>query len=111
MTPDELEAIRARDADYLRGLRDTGYDFVSHPEGECEADKDRRALLAKVDWLDGEVFAANERVALIREAVVELEGEYAGKILYPTLIRRSKVLDIIEGVTDERGEPPQRPPS
>jgi hypothetical protein len=51
----------------------------------------RAALLDEVERLSG------ERVALIREAVVELEGEYAGKILYPTLIRRGKVLDIIEG--------------
>jgi len=103
MTPYELDDIRKRAAEC--------HDPIGHLLDLCAACADRRALLAEVDRLDGEVFAANERVALIREAVVELEGEYAGKILYPTLIRRSKVLDIIEGVTDERGEPPQRPPS
>ena len=85
-----LDSIRVRDEGYHPTVLISGYDIV------CE---DRRALLAEVDRLEAALFVSEERVARIREAVVELEGEYAGKVLYPTLIRRSKVLDIIEGVT------------
>ena len=82
MTPDELEAIRARDADYLRGLRDTGYDPVFHPEDECEADKDRHALLAEVDRLT----ALIARWGTTDEAAVAVLNE------------RARILAAVEGL-------------
>jgi hypothetical protein len=96
MTPDDLAAIRERDAEVILYRRDVP-DYVNLVLSQAALD--RAVLLAEVDRLEAALFVSEERVALIREAVVELEGEYAGKILYPTLIRRSKVLDIIEGVT------------
>jgi len=88
MTPDELDDIRKRDAEC--------HDPIGHLLDLCAACADRRTLLKEVDRLDGEVFAANERVALIREAVVELEGVVVNEWLTEDAwVSRDKVLDII----------------
>jgi len=50
----------------------------------------------ELEELRAALFRAEERIALIREAVVELEGEYVYKVLYECLVDRDKVLDIIE---------------
>ena len=55
---------------------------------------DVRALLDEVDQLRAALFVSEERVALIREAVVELEF---GACAVIDSISRDKVLDIIEG--------------
>jgi len=91
MTPDDLSTIRKRHTPITLGTDST---ICSRDEGiwPCDAAK----LRVEVDRLEADLFTANERVALIREAVVELEGEYVYKVLYETLVDRNKVLDIIE---------------
>jgi len=106
----DFDAIRARDEQYVFGLRTTGYDTAYHPEGECEADRDRHALLAEVDRLTAEVDGAeadlwrhidDERARIL----AAVEAEYAkwpkgyadddGEWCLP----RAAVIDAIKGET------------
>ena len=45
-----MSTIRERDAEYVEG-GGAGYDRHEHPESECPADVDRRALMAAGDAL------------------------------------------------------------
>jgi len=87
MTPDDLSTIRKRHTPITLGTDST---ICSRDEGiwPCDAAK----LRVEVDRLEADLFTANERVALIREAVVELEW---GALTATDSVSREKVLDII----------------
>ena len=55
---------------------------------ELESERDQEEL--------HQLRGLSDKVARIREAVVELEGEYVYKVRYESLVSRDKVLDIIE---------------
>jgi len=82
MTQTERDVIRDRHTD-LNGL--CGWCC-------CEWPCDVVALLTEMELLDAALFTADERVALIREAIVELEW---GALTATDSVSREKVLDII----------------
>lgn len=84
-----LDDIRERDAQYVFGLRTTGYDVAYHPEGECEADKDRHFLLGEVDRLE-----RAQRMSPVSMHISELEA------LDRVLLERARIRAAIAGMPE-----------
>jgi hypothetical protein len=124
MTPEELSTIRSRAALYSdpewRGRRSPKWAEVACDDAAAllsEVDRltaiievagawTAADLKAEVDRLTAALFMSDERVALIREAVVELEGVVVNEWLTEDAwVSRDKVLNVIEKADSDGRHP------